>query len=105
MKLGILSGYSPATMKIDIEGIRFAESLGFDSAWTAEAYGSDAVSPAAWILAQTEKIKVGTAIMQMPARSPAAIQSSAIPSQYARFSRTCGGSSNSLLMCRTPSRA
>ncbi|MBT5722773.1 MAG: LLM class F420-dependent oxidoreductase, partial [Gammaproteobacteria bacterium] len=39
--------------------------------WTGEAYGSDAVSPAAWILAQTDKIKVGTAIMQMPGRSPA----------------------------------
>ena len=47
------------------------KSLGYDSFWTSEAYGSDAVSPAAWILAQTEKLKVGTAIMQMPARSPA----------------------------------
>ena len=45
--------------------------MGYESFWTAEAYGSDAVSPAAWILAQTDKIKVGTAIMQMPARSPA----------------------------------
>jgi len=72
MKLGILSGYSPATMNIDIDSIKFAENLGYDSVFTAEAYGSDAVSPAAWILAQTEKINVGTAIMQMPARSPAA---------------------------------
>jgi len=54
-----------------MDRIKLAESLGYDSAWTAEAYGSDAVSPAAYILAQTEKIKVGTAIMQMPARSPA----------------------------------
>jgi F420-dependent oxidoreductase-like protein len=51
--------------------IKQAESLGFTSAWTAEAWGSDAVSPAAWILAQTEKINVGTAIMQMPGRTPA----------------------------------
>ena len=52
--------------------IKQAESLGFTSSvWTAEAWGSDAVSPAAWILAQTEKINVGTAIMQMPARTPA----------------------------------
>ena len=72
MKLGLLSGYSPATMSIDIDLIKFTESLGFDTVWTAEAYGSDAVTPAAWILAQTEKIKVGTAIMQMPARQPAA---------------------------------
>ena len=72
MKLGIIAGYSPATMSVPMDSIREAESLGFDSVWTAEAWGSDAVSPAAWILAQTTKIKVGTAIMQMPARSPAA---------------------------------
>jgi len=71
MKLGILGGYSGRKMNIPIDAIRHAESLGYDSIWTAEAYGSDAVSPAAWILAQTNKIKVGTAIMQMPARSPA----------------------------------
>ena len=63
MKLGLISGYSPATMSINIDLIKHAENLGYDSVWTAEAYGSDAVSPAAWILAQTEKIKVGTAII------------------------------------------
>ncbi|MCS5638530.1 MAG: LLM class F420-dependent oxidoreductase [Myxococcota bacterium] len=72
MKLGLLVGYSPATMSMPLELIKEAEGLGFDSVWTAEAWGSDAVSPAAWVLAQTEKINVGTAIMQMPARSPAA---------------------------------
>ena len=71
MKLGMLFGYSGRKISVPIEAIRHAESLGFDSIWTSEAYGSDAVTPAAWILAQTEKIKVGTAIMQMPARSPA----------------------------------
>ncbi len=71
MKLGIIAGYSPATMSIPMDLIQEAERLGFSSVWTAEAWGSDAVSPAAWILAQTEKIKVGTAIMQMPARTPA----------------------------------
>ena len=71
MKLGLLVGYSPATMSVPMDMIKQAESLGFTSAWTAEAWGSDAVSPAAWILAQTEKIHVGTAIMQMPARTPA----------------------------------
>jgi alkanesulfonate monooxygenase SsuD/methylene tetrahydromethanopterin reductase-like flavin-dependent oxidoreductase (luciferase family) len=71
MKLGLLVGYSPATMSVPMDTIKQAESLGFTSAWTAEAWGSDAVSPAAWILAQTEKINVGTAIMQMPARTPA----------------------------------
>ena len=71
MKLGIIAGYSPATLNIPMDLILEAERLGFSSVWTAEAWGSDAVSPAAWILAQTEKIEVGTAIMQMPARTPA----------------------------------
>ncbi len=71
MKLGIIAGYSPATMSIPIDLIQEAEHLGFTSVWTAEAWGSDAVSPAAWILAQTEKINVGTAIMQMSGRTPA----------------------------------
>jgi F420-dependent oxidoreductase-like protein len=71
MKLGIIAGYSPATMNVPMDLIREAENLGYDSVWTAEAWGSDAVSPAAWILAQTTRIKVGTAIMQMPARTPA----------------------------------
>ena len=71
MKLGIVAGYSPATMSVPMDLILEAEGLGFSSVWTAEAWGSDAVSPAAWILAQTEKINVGTAIMQMPGRTPA----------------------------------
>jgi len=71
MKLGIIAGYSPATMNIPMDLIHEAEGLGFSSVWTAEAWGSDAVSPAAWILAQTTKINVGTAIMQMPGRTPA----------------------------------
>ncbi len=70
MKLGILAGYSGRKMQIPMASIQAAEDLGYDSIWTSEAYGSDAVTPAAWILAQTKKIKVGTAIMQMPARTP-----------------------------------
>jgi F420-dependent oxidoreductase-like protein len=70
MKLGMLVGYSGAEIKLPMDLILEAERLGFDSVWTAEAYGSDAVSPAAWILAQTTKIKAGTAIMQMPGRQP-----------------------------------
>ncbi len=49
-----------------------ADRLGFHSVWTSEAYGTDAVTPMAWIAATTERINVGSAIMQMPARSPAA---------------------------------
>ena len=71
MKLGLISGYSGRKINIPIAHVKHAENLGYESIWTSEAYGSDAVTPAAWILAQTEKIKVGTAIMQMPARSPA----------------------------------
>ncbi len=48
-----------------------AERLGFDSVWTAEAYGSDAITPLAWVGAQTTRIRLGTAIMQIPARTPA----------------------------------
>jgi F420-dependent oxidoreductase-like protein len=71
MKLGLMSPGFGKKLRIDIDFIRQAERLGFDSVWTAEAYGNDAVTSATWILAQTERIRVGTAIMQMPARSPA----------------------------------
>ena len=71
MKLGLMLGYSGKKIEIPMDLIKHIESIGYDSVWTAEAYGSDAVSPAAWILAQTQKIKVGTAIMQMPGRTPA----------------------------------
>lgn len=71
MKLGLMLGYSGKHISLPMEMIRAAESLGYDSVWTSEAYGSDAVTPATWILAQTERIKVGTCIMQIPARTPA----------------------------------
>ena len=71
MRLGVIIGYPGAGFSVDMELVGEAERLGYDSAWTSEAYGSDAVTPAAWILGQTTKLKVGTAIMQMPARTPA----------------------------------
>ena len=71
MKLGLLLGYSGKQINIPMDLIKQAESMGYDSVWTAEAYGNDAVTASSWILAQTEKIRVGTAIMQMPARTPA----------------------------------
>ena len=70
MKLGLVAGYSGASMSLNMDLILHAESLGFDSVWTAEAYGSDAISPLAWIGARTSRIRLGTAIMQMPARTP-----------------------------------
>jgi F420-dependent oxidoreductase-like protein len=71
MKLGIMGISFGPKAQVPLELVQRAEALGFDSAWTAEAYGNDAVTTATWILAQTTKIRVGTAIMQMPARSPA----------------------------------
>ncbi len=71
MRLGMLAGYSGAKLSLPMDAIKHAEALGYDSVWTSEAYGSDAITPATWILANTSKIRVGTAIMQMPARSPA----------------------------------
>ncbi len=71
MKLAFSQMSFGARAQINMDMIHHAESLGFDSVWTAEAYGSDAVTSASWILAQTQRIKVGTAIMQMPARTPA----------------------------------
>jgi F420-dependent oxidoreductase-like protein len=69
LALGSLAFGPRVGIKLDL--IRRAEELGYDSAWTAEAYGNDAVTTATWIAAKTERIKVGTAIMQMPARTPA----------------------------------
>jgi F420-dependent oxidoreductase-like protein len=71
MKLALALNYSGASMTLDMTKILEAERLGYASVWSAEAYGSDAVTPAAWIAARTETIHVGTAIMQIPARTPA----------------------------------
>lgn len=81
MKLGLFLNYSGPQFSIDIDTIVEAEELGFDSVWTSEAYGSDAVTPAAWILAKTAKIKVGTGIIQMPARTPACAAMTALTLQ------------------------
>ena len=71
MRLGLMLGYAGRQIELPMEMIKEADRLGVYVLWTAEAYGSDAVSPLAWIGAQTENIKLGTAIMQMPGRSPA----------------------------------
>ena len=71
MRFGLNVGYSGARIALDMPLIKEADRLGFHSVWTAEAYGSDAVTPLAWIAAQTEQIHVATGIMQMPARTPA----------------------------------
>lgn len=71
MRLGVMAGYSGAKIELPIELILEAERLGYHSVWTSEAYGSDAITPLAWIGALTKQIKLGTAIMQIPARTPA----------------------------------
>ena len=71
MQLGITVGMSGPHPKLDMDMILEAEHLGYSQVWTGESYSTDAVSPAAWILARTTKIKAGTGIMQMPARTPA----------------------------------
>lgn len=76
--LGLISTAFSAHPTLNIERVKQAEALGFDSVWAAEAYGCDAVSSAAWLAAHTTTIKVGTAIMQMPARTPAAAAMAAI---------------------------
>jgi F420-dependent oxidoreductase-like protein len=71
MKLGLMLGYSGAELRLPVELAQRAEALGFDSVWTAEAYGSDATSPLAYLAAVTDRIRLGTAIMQLAGRTRA----------------------------------
>lgn len=71
MRLGLMIGYAAGKVELPLELVQEADRLGVHAVWTSEAYGSDAVSPLAWLGALTQNIKLGTAIMQMPARTPA----------------------------------
>jgi len=73
VRLGVMLGYLGfgITAQEQLELVREAERLGYDSAWVAEAYGSDAATVLAWLAAQTSSIKLGSAVFQLPARSPA----------------------------------
>ena len=73
MKLGLALGYSGAVPEDNSDLALEAERLGYDSVWTAEAYGSDVFTPLAYIGAKTSKIKLGTGIAQISARTPAAL--------------------------------
>src|SRR5438067_4694697 len=66
-------GYAPpGTNPLELVAMaQEAERLGFDSAWAAEAWGTDAVTVLAWVAAATEKLRIGSAIMQIPGRTPA----------------------------------
>jgi F420-dependent oxidoreductase-like protein len=71
MKLGINIGYSGAQLNVPVDFVQHVERLGYDSVWTAEAYGSDAVTPLAYLAGKTTRIKLGTGILQIPSRTPA----------------------------------
>lgn len=71
MRLGIMLGYAAGKIELPLKLVQEADRLGIYAVWAAEAYGSDVISPLAWIGALTKNIKLGTAIMQMPGRTPA----------------------------------
>ena len=83
MQLGLQLGYwgqmpSPDWVERAVE----AERLGFTSVWTAEAWGSDALTPLAFLAAKTDRIRLGTSVMQLAARTPTATAMSAITMDY-----------------------
>jgi F420-dependent oxidoreductase-like protein len=78
MELGLHLGYWGASPIDVMPLVQEAEQLGFDSVWSAEAYGSDAVSWLAWVASRTSRMQFGTAIMQIPARTPASTAMTAI---------------------------
>ncbi len=79
LKLGLMLGYWGAQPPVGVpETLAEAEALGFDSCWTAEAYGSDALTPLAWWGAATTRMRLGTAICQMSARTPTAMAMAAL---------------------------
>jgi F420-dependent oxidoreductase-like protein len=87
LKLGLNTGYWAGGPPPGVEQtVGEADRLGFDSVWTAEAYGSDALSPLAWWGARTTRVRLGTAIMQMSARQPAAAAMAAMTMDH-----LCGG--------------
>ena len=73
MRLGLHIGYWGLGMSAQeqLDLVQEAERLGYDSVWTAEAYGSDAATILSWLAGQTERVKLGSAIFQMPGRSAA----------------------------------
>lgn len=79
MKVGLSTGYWSSGPPPGVEdAITEAERLGFDSLWTAEAYGSDAITPLAWWGASTTTMRLGTSIMQLSARTPTAAAMAAL---------------------------
>lgn len=71
MRIGLFLGYSGRRLPDHVPLVQEADRLGFDSVWVAEAYGSDAVTVLTWLAAHTDRIRVGSGVLQMPARTPA----------------------------------
>lgn len=71
MKLGFALEYAGTGVDIPLDRIRRLEALGYDSVWSAEAYGSDAITPLAYVAAHTQRLRLGTAVMQVAGRTPA----------------------------------
>src|SRR5690349_18567630 len=65
--------YRASQLRMPVEAVQRAEALGYDSVWSAEAYGTDALSPLAYLAAVTTRIKLGTAVVQLAARPPATV--------------------------------
>jgi F420-dependent oxidoreductase-like protein len=78
LKLGLMLGYWGREPSVPIDLVLEAEEVGFDSVWTAEAYGSDVVAPLAWIGSHTKRIKLATGLMQLSARTPASTAMTAV---------------------------
>jgi len=90
MKLGLLLK-STDPKGVDMELVLEAERLGYQSVWTGESYGADVVTPIAWVLARTTRIKAGTGIMQMSARTPSCAAMTAMSLQNLSGNRfLCG---------------
>ena len=91
MKLSTTIKFSPNYAGIEMDLVWEAERLGFEAVWAGEAYGTDAVSPIAWVLARTSRIKAGASILQMPARTPACAAMTAMTLQALSGNRfLCG---------------
>jgi hypothetical protein len=109
MKLAMTLKFSP-TSGVDMNLVWEAERLGYEAVWCGEAYGTDAVTPVAWVLAQTKTIKAGTSIMQMPARTPACAAMTAMTLQamsgnrFLASARPVRKSSRAGTACRLASR-
>ena len=96
MKLSIgVGGYARAEIKRSVEFVQAAERLGVDCVWSAEAWGQDAITSLAYLAGQTQRIHLGTGIMQISARVPAMTAMSALSLHalsYGRFRLGLGAS-------------